>query len=58
MPPILNPHILFQGISMNKLDAGDQLPDFNLQVGEGNIINLPSDISTDYAIILFYRGHW
>jgi len=43
---------------MNKLDAGDQLPDFNLQVGEGNIINLPSDISTDYAIILFYRGHW
>ena len=43
---------------MSKLDSGDQLPDFNLQVGEQGSISLPSDLDTDYGIILFYRGHW
>ena len=43
---------------MQKLDAGDQLPDFVLKVGESDNLNLPADIETDYAIILFYRGHW
>ena len=44
--------------SMNKLDSGDQLPTFTLKLGESGTINLPGDIKTDYAVILFYRGHW
>lgn len=43
---------------MTKLDAGDVLPDLTLNVGESDKINLPGDITTDYAIVLFYRGHW
>ena len=42
----------------NKLDNGDQLPDFSLNIGESDTLNLPADIQTKYAIILFYRGHW
>lgn len=43
---------------MNKIDMGGQLPEFTLQVGVSETINLPSDIESDYAVILFYRGHW
>ena len=43
---------------MNQLDSGDTLPDITLKVGEHDSISLPSDIDSDYAIILFYRGHW
>jgi peroxiredoxin len=40
------------------LNNGDQLPDFTLNIGESDTLNLPADIQTKYAIILFYRGHW
>jgi len=43
---------------MTQLNMGDQLPEFTLKVGESGSISLPSEIETDYAIILFYRGHW
>lgn len=43
---------------MSKLDAGAQFPDLKLNIGESDSISLPGDINTDYAIILFYRGHW
>ncbi len=43
---------------MTKLDNGDQLPSFSLKVGATDTITLPEDIETDYAVILFYRGHW
>jgi len=43
---------------MSKLDGGDQLPDLSLKVGTSGTLSLPADIETDYAIILFYRGHW
>jgi peroxiredoxin len=42
----------------NKLDIGDQLPEFSLNIGESGTLNLPADIQTSYAIIIFYRGHW
>jgi hypothetical protein len=47
-----------KSIIMNKIDMGGQLPEFTLQVGVSETINLPSDIESDYAVILFYRGHW
>lgn len=40
------------------LNSGDQLPGFSLKIGASSHIDLPADIATDYAIILFYRGHW
>ncbi len=43
---------------MKKLDNGDQLPEFTLNIGDSEHIVLPKDIDTDYAIVLFYRGHW
>lgn len=48
----------FEERFMEKLDAGGMLPDVTLNIGESGKINLPADISTDYAIVLFYRGHW
>ena len=43
---------------MTQLNMGDQLPEFTLKIGESDSITLPNDIETDFAIILFYRGHW
>jgi len=43
---------------MTQLNMGDTLPGFTLKVGESGSVTLPTDIETDFAIILFYRGHW
>jgi peroxiredoxin len=43
---------------MALLSGGDTLPDFTLKVGDRDSISLPSDIESDFAVILFYRGHW
>ena len=42
----------------DKLSAGDQFPSIALNIQDGSSINLPDDISTPYALVLFYRGHW
>ncbi len=42
----------------NMLEPRDQFPDITLNVAGGGSINLPADIDTPYAIVLFYRGHW
>ncbi|MEM8767569.1 MAG: hypothetical protein AAGE43_09010 [Pseudomonadota bacterium] len=41
-----------------KLNLLDGFPSLSLKVAGGGTINLPEDISTPYAIVLFYRGHW
>ncbi len=43
---------------MALLSGGATLPDFTPKVGDSDSILLPSDIESDFAIILFYRGHW
>ncbi len=43
---------------MTQLIGGDELPEFSLKVGESGSISVPADIETDFAIVLFYRGHW
>ncbi|MDG1851152.1 MAG: redoxin domain-containing protein, partial [Gammaproteobacteria bacterium] len=43
---------------MNKYQNGDQLPAFRLKLGEADILDLPAGLTSDYTIILFYRGHW
>jgi len=42
----------------NMLGPRDQFPNIALKIVGGETLNLPADISTPYAIVLFYRGHW
>ena len=42
----------------DKLAAGDQFPSLSLSIADGSTVSLPEDISTPYALVLFYRGHW
>jgi hypothetical protein len=41
-----------------KLNLLDQFPDVTLTTTDDQHLLLPADIATDYAIVLFYRGHW
>ncbi|MFQ5353134.1 MAG: hypothetical protein ACE5D3_08680 [Candidatus Binatia bacterium] len=43
---------------MEKLDAGAQFPTLELKLLEGGSLVVPDDLETDYAVLLFYRGHW
>jgi hypothetical protein len=43
---------------MEKLNSGDDFPGISLNIAGGGTLNLPDDISTKFAIVLFYRGHW
>ncbi len=42
----------------DKLNLLDSFPTLALNVAGGGTVTLPEDISTPYAIVLFYRGHW
>lgn len=42
----------------DKLNLMDQFPDIVLVTTDDATVQIPSDIDTDYAILLFYRGHW
>ena len=41
-----------------KLNGEDTFPEIRLSLVGGGERVLPSGIETDYAIVLFYRGHW
>ena len=42
----------------DKLNIGDTFPALTLHIAGAGTLNLPADITTPYAILLFYRGHW
>jgi len=42
----------------DKLNLLDTFPEVTLTTVEDAQIHLPRDIGTDYAVVLFYRGHW
>ncbi len=42
----------------DKLNLLDSFPELTLTTTEERTIRLPADIDADYAIVLFYRGHW
>ncbi len=44
--------------AIEKLASGDMFPQLKLHAAGGDAFTLPDDINTDYAIVLFYRGHW
>ena len=41
-----------------KLNMMSQFPDVSFTATDGTTVELPKDINTDYAVVLFYRGHW
>jgi len=41
-----------------KLNAGDPFPQLTLDITDGSKLTLPDDVSTPWAVVLFYRGHW
>ena len=43
---------------MEKLTSGDDFPSLALNLTDGGTLELPGDIDTNMAIVLFYRGHW
>ena len=44
--------------STPKLDGGDPFPAMTIQIADGDPINLPDDLTSDYTIFLGYRGKW
>ncbi len=43
---------------VDKLYTGDEFPGLTLNIGESSSLEIPVDLDSDYAIVLFYRGHW
>ena len=41
-----------------KLQQGDRLPGLSLDLIDGGKLELPSDMSSRYLALLFYRGVW
>ena len=41
-----------------KLDTGAQFPTLTLKRSDGGSVTLPEGIDNDFAVVLFYRGHW
>jgi len=41
-----------------QLQQGDHFPSLSFEFAGGETITFPDDISTRYAIVIFFRGHW
>lgn len=42
----------------DKLNLADRFPNLTLKVAGAAHLTVPTDLTTPYAILLFYRGHW
>lgn len=41
-----------------QLGPGDPFPNYTVPTAAGRLLNIPSDINAEYAVIIFYRGIW
>ena len=41
-----------------KLGIGASFPSLAIDLVDGQSLSLPTDLESDWKIILFYRGHW
>ena len=46
------------GYGWRKTGPGDTFPSLSLKIAGGGEVVLPEAIETDFAVVLFYRGHW
>jgi hypothetical protein len=42
----------------DRLNLLDQFPEISLTSSSGETLRVPSQIGADFAVVLFYRGHW
>ena len=42
----------------SKLAQGDRLPNIQLNLTDGSIMDLPVDMPTRYLVLLCFRGAW
>jgi peroxiredoxin len=41
-----------------QLNSGDPFPEYEVNIVDGRTLRLPSDLTGDYAVLIFYRGSW
>ena len=41
-----------------KLQQGDHFPTVTLDLLRGGTMRFPDDVTSRYAVLVFYRGHW
>jgi peroxiredoxin len=41
-----------------QLGPGDPFPKYTISTASGPTLNLPGDLTGEYAVVLFYRGIW
>lgn len=41
-----------------QLNPGDLFPDYTIQLTDEKTLNVPRDLTGEYAVIIFYRGIW
>ncbi len=41
-----------------QLNVGDRFPQYSVQTVQGKTLHIPKDLSGEYSVLLFYRGHW
>ena len=42
----------------DRLDNGDRFPRIEAERVGGGSMTVPDDLAGDWAVLLFYRGHW
>ena len=41
-----------------QLNPGDKFPNFVVPLTDGRTLNIPADLTGEFAVIIFYRGIW
>lgn len=41
-----------------QLNVGDLFPRYDIETTQGRSLRIPEDLSGEYSVVLFYRGHW
>ena len=41
-----------------QLNTGDLFPEYLVKFVDGRTLRIPQELSGEYSVLLFYRGHW
>jgi peroxiredoxin len=41
-----------------QLLPGDSFPSYKVETTDGRTLDIPGDLTGEYAVIIFYRGIW